>query len=48
MVNQCLQRLMFFGKHKFIVLDLEGGNILILSPTTALENIQLSSICSYT
>ena len=35
---------MFFGKHLFTVLDIEGSNILTRSPTTALENIQLSSI----
>ena len=48
MMSQCLQRLMFFGKHKFIVLDIEGSNILALSPTTALENVQLTSVCTYT
>ena len=30
---------MFFGKHLFIVLDIEVNNILAQSPTTARENI---------
>ena len=47
MVYQCSQNYMFFGKHLFIVLDIEGSNILTLSRTTALENVQLTSICSY-
>ena len=41
-------KLNVFGKHLFIVLDVEESNILIISTTTALENVQLSSICSYT
>ena len=47
MVYQCLQNYMFFGKHLFIEIDIEGSNILTLSPTTALENVELTSICSY-
>ena len=38
----------FFGKQLFVVLDIERSNILTLSPTTALENEQLTSNCSYT
>ena len=39
---------MFFVKHLFIVLDTEGSNILTISPSTALETVQLISICKYT
>ena len=48
MVYQYLQSLMFFAKNLLKVLDLEGSNILTLSPTTALENVQLTSVCSNT
>ena len=48
MLYQRLQSQMFFGKHLLTVLDIEGSNILTISPATLLENIQLSSICSYT
>ena len=41
-------KLNVFGKHLFIVLDIEGSNILTLPPTTALENVQPTSICGYT
>ena len=47
MVYQCLQSQMFFGKHLFIVLQIEGSNILTLFPVTALENVQFASICNY-
>ena len=33
---------MFFGKHLFIVLDIEGSKILTLYAIAALENVQLS------
>ena len=36
-----------FGKHLFIVLDVEGNNILTLSRTTSLINVQLTPICCY-
>ena len=39
---------MVFGKYLFTVLAIEGSTILTISPTIALENVQLSSICSYT
>ena len=48
MVYQCSQSLMFFGKRMVIVFDIERSNILTLSLTTALENVPLTSICSYT
>ena len=38
----------FFGEHLFAVLDIEGSNILTIFPTAALENVQFSSVCSYT
>ena len=37
---------MFFGEHLFIVLDIGGDKILTLSPTTGLENVELTLICS--
>ena len=32
----------------FAVLEIEGSNISTLFPTTALENVQLASICIHT
>ena len=40
-------KLNVFGKHLFIVVDVEGNNILTISPSTAHENVPLTSICSY-
>ena len=37
---------MFFGEHLFIVLDIGGDNILTISRTTGLENVELTLICS--
>ena len=48
MEDQCLHSLIFLGNRLRIVLNLEGSIILTIPPTTALKNVQLTSICSYT
>ena len=45
MVHSVYKLKCFFGKHLFTVLD-KGSKISTISPTTALENVQLSPICS--
>ena len=38
---------MFFGEYLHVVLEIEGSNILALSPATSLGNVQFTSVCSY-